>query len=87
MIYLSDLSPLMQRTIAKNITFMISQSGLPNNYNLYFAKHTGRENHSIHLSYDLNEGQIFQYADENHSFIEFNSIDEVLNYVDKELNK
>jgi hypothetical protein len=88
MIYLSDISPLMQHTIAKGITFMVSQSGIPNNYNLYFAKYIDKKgNQSMRLSYHENQGKILQYADENHSIIEFDTIFDVLDYVNEELNK
>lgn len=85
MIYLSDISPLMQRTIAKGITFMVSQSGVPDYYNLYFAKYTHKGNQSIRLSYHKSKGRILQCADENHPTIEFNDIHDVLNYINKEL--
>lgn len=85
MIYLTDLSPLMQRTIAKGITFMVSQSGLPNNYNLYFAKYVdGKGNCSCRLSYHETEGNIYQYADGEHPVIVFDSVDEVVEYVESE---
>lgn len=88
MINLSDLSSLMQCTIAKGITFMVSKSGLPNDYNLYFAKYIdGKGNCSVRLSYHENEGKIIQYADENHSITELNGTDEALEYVESELNK
>ena len=84
MIYLPDLSHLMQRVIAKGITFMVSQSGVPNYYNLYFAKHMGMRlgNRSIYLTFNENKNIIYQCADENHPMIEFNSVDEILDYVD-----
>jgi len=84
MICLSDLSPLMQRTVVKGITFMISQSGQPDYYNLYFAKYTKRNN-QVRLCYHEKEKQIFQYADENHPIIKFDDIDKVLEYVEREL--
>lgn len=88
MIYISDLSPLMQRTIEKGITFMVSQSGLPSYYNIYFAKYIdGKGNSSVHLSYHEEEKLIIQYADENHPTIKFDDINEVLDYVDEELYK
>lgn len=74
MIYLSDLSPLMQRAIAKGITFMVSQSGIPHNYNLYFAKYTDKGNCSVLLSYHEQQGKIYQCADENHPVIPFSDI-------------
>ncbi len=86
MINLTDLSPLMQRAIAKGITFMASQSGIPNYYNLHFAKYT-KSNRSLHLTYDENKKVIYQPADENHSKTDFYSVDEVLDYVDSELYK
>lgn len=86
MICLSDLSPLMQRTIAKEITFMISQSGIPDYYNLHFAKYIdGVGNNSVRLCYHKKEEKIYQYADGIHPVISFNNINEVLEYVDIEL--
>lgn len=82
---LADLSSLMQRTIAKGITFMVSKSGVPNYYNLYFAKFTEKGNCSVHLSYHEKEGKIYQYADENHPVIAFGDVDSVLDYVRKEI--
>jgi len=81
MIYLSDLSPLMQRAIAKGITFMVSQSGIPHNYNLSFTKYTDKGNCSVHLNYHELQGKIYQYADENHPVIPFSDINDVLDYV------
>jgi len=87
MIYLIDLSPLMQRTIEEGITFMVSQSGIPNYYNLYFAKYVDRKgNSSVRLSYHQNEGVVYQYADEKHSIIKFETIDDVLKHVISELS-
>ena len=88
MICLSDLSPLMQRAIAKEITFMISKSGISDYYNLYFAKYIdGVGNNSVRLCYHEKEEKIYQYADGNHPVISFDNINEVLEYVDKELLK
>jgi hypothetical protein len=87
MIYLSDLSPLMQRAIAKGITFMVSQSGIPHNYNLYFAKYTDKGNCSVLLSYHEQQGKIYQCADENHPVIPFSDINDVLDYVCDELGE
>lgn len=79
----------MQRAITKGITFMVSQSGLPNDYNLHFAKHMGMKlgNRSVRLTFNEGENIIYQCADENHSMTEFNNIYEVLEYVDQELTK
>ncbi len=88
MICLSDLSPLMQRTIAKRIVFMVSHSGgPPGHYNLYFAKYTDKGNCSVRLSYDEEKGQIYQCADENHPFIPFTDVNAVLQYVEEELGE
>lgn len=88
-ICLLDLSSLMQNTIAKGIVFMISQSGVPGYYyNIHFAKYIDRVgNRSVHLRFHESEGQIIQYADEDHSVIEFNDINSVLEYVETELNR
>lgn len=87
LICLSDLSPLMQRTIEKGITFMISQSGVPNYYNLYFAKYiVGKGNKQVRLTYHHKENKIYQYADENHPVIPFENINDVLDYVDTEIH-
>ena len=87
MICLSDLSPLMQRTISEGITFMVSQSGLPGNYNLYFAKYVdGKGNSSVRLHYHEKEGKIYQYADEEPSVIPFDDVNSVLKYVQVELS-
>lgn len=82
---LADLSSLMQRTIAKGITFMVSKSGVPNYYNLYFAKFTEKDNCSVRLSYHEKEGKIYQYADENHPVIAFDDINSTLDYVCEEI--
>lgn len=88
MICLSDMSPLMQRAIAKGITFMVSKSGLHGNYNLYFAKYiAGIGNRQVRLSYHEDTQQIIQCADEQHPIIEFDSVDSVLEYVNDELYK
>lgn len=85
MISLSDLSPLMQRAIKRDITFMVSKSGLTGYYNLYFAKYTiGRGNQSVRLMYHQETGIIYQYADENHPVIAFETVEDVLSYVQKE---
>jgi hypothetical protein len=88
MICLSDLSPLMQRTIAKGISFMVSQSGIERYYNLYFAKHIlGSGCKSVHLNYHQDDGQVIQYADKEHPIIKFDSVDDVVEYVVSELIK
>lgn len=87
MIYLSNLSPLMQRTVAQGITFMISQSGLPNKYNLRFAKYTkAKGNHVVRLIYHQIQLTIYQYADLGHPYMEFADINDVLDYVVTELD-
>lgn len=86
MINLIDLSPLMQRAVAKGVTFMISQSGIPNDYNLYFAKHTSHKgNASVRLSFDETRGEIIRCADEEHSAMRFDNITAALDYVISEL--
>lgn len=88
MICLSDISVLMQRAVAEKITFMVSQSGLPGNYNLYFAKYIdGIGNRQVRLNYHEDEGKILQYADESHPIIKFDGVDSVLKYVNDELYK
>ena len=80
MIIKADLSPLMQRTVDKGITFMISQSGQPGYYNLHFAKYV-LSNKAVHLQFHEEEQTAYQYADGEHPVIAFNNIDEVLAYV------
>jgi hypothetical protein len=77
----------MQRTIAKGITFMVSQSGLPGYYNLYFSKYVDRAGvKQVRLSYHEKEERILQYADEEHPVIEFSDVDSVLRYIEAELS-
>ncbi len=83
MICLSDLSPLMQRAIARGITFMVSKSGIPGHYNLHFAKWVNG-NKSIQLSYHQEKQIIYQGADGSHPMIEFEDINSVLQYIDEE---
>lgn len=88
MVYLNDLSILMQRTISLGITFMVSQSGVPNNYNLYFAKYVeGEGSKQVRLSFHENESRVIQYADEEHPAIHMESVDGVIDYVARELRK
>lgn len=81
MIFLDDLSVLMQKVVEKGIVFMISKGGRPGYYSLYFALHP----HSLRLNYHLNEKKIHRYADEHQGLRSFNDIDSVVDYVEKEL--
>lgn len=90
MICLSDLSPLMQRTIAKGISFMVSQSGIKGVYNLSFTQYVlgfGCGCRSVRLHYHQDEKQILQYADGEHGIKKFDDINDVLEYAIMELMK
>jgi hypothetical protein len=88
MICLSDISVLMQRAVAEGITFMVSRSGVPGSYNLYFAKYIDRiGNRQVRLNYHEDTQQVIQYADESHPIIKFDSVDSVLKYVNDEFFK
>lgn len=81
--YLSNLSPLMQRTIAIGITFMISQSGIAGYYNLYFAKHPK----TCRMIFDEVNKVIYHSADETHAMWESDDINKVLRFVVNELKE
>lgn len=80
----SDLSVLMQRIIDRKITFMISQSGINKDYNLYFAAHTD-QNRYVRMGYDEQKGIIYHCADENHNSMKFSDVDDVISFVVQEL--
>ena len=81
----SDLSVLMELVIDLGIVFMVSQSGIPGNYNLYFAKHTKKGNKSLKLSFEEKTKAIYQYADTENGFKIFTDIDSVLEHVCNEI--
>ena len=85
MITLNDISDIMQELVEKGFTFMFSKSGLPGIYNIYSAYHNGKENNSVYLKYEIERKEIIQCADETHPIIVFNSKDDVISYVSKEL--
>jgi hypothetical protein len=88
MICLSDLSPLMQRTIAKGISFMVSQSGIKGVYNLSFTQYVlGIGYRSVRFHYHQDEKQIIQYADGEHGIKKFDDINDVLEFAIMELMK
>jgi hypothetical protein len=87
MIYRCDLATIMDKAIDAEMTFMISKSGIPAKYNLYFARHDGVHNNSVRLSYHENEGTVYQYADEEHPKMPFKTVPLLIEYVESELNK
>lgn len=77
----NEIANLMLEVIEKHITFMFSQSGLPNDYNIYMAKMVKPcDNRCLRLGFDENNGRIYQCADEEFFAREFFDITGVMEY-------
>lgn len=88
MITLQNIAKLMLEVVSKGITFMFSQSGLPNDYNIFIAKMVKPcDNRCLRLGFDDEKKRIYQCADEEFSAREFFTIEEVIKYIYKYLEE
>jgi len=86
MIKVNDISELMQQCVALGYTFMFSQSGLPNNYNIHVAYMPKVcDNRSLCLSFRSDRQTIYRSASLNSKYVEFSDISDVMRYITKEI--
>lgn len=83
MIYLNNLSELMQRVVEEGIVFTVSK-GREGCYRLDLTKYTDYMR-SLRFMYHAETKQIIQYADDNYPLVRFDDIDSVVEYVVSEL--
>ncbi len=82
MIQLNNLPALMLRVVEEGLVVMLSKVR-DGYYSLYFGDHE----RSLRFMYHEEDELIIQYADKEHSIIEFDDIDKVAEYVFSEFCK